>query len=106
NLVKKITDHRLCSTSSHHKFMNPFQKHCKQKGWLNKKAVEQYVHRLLLKKATWILSTGGPAQPVLIPSGYRNTPLSFSTPRLNLITPRSRPPFNRSAFHMARPCRR
>src|SRR5262245_45278657 len=71
--------------------MNPFQKHCKQKGWLNKKAVEQYVHRLLLKKATWILSTGGPAQPVLRPSGYRNTPLSLSTPRRKLINPRPRP---------------
>jgi len=71
--------------------MNPFQKLCKQKGWLNKKAVEQYVHRLLLKKATWILSTGGPPQPVLRPSGYRNTPLSFSTPRRELINPRPCP---------------
>src|SRR5215468_9195855 len=57
----------------------------------NKKAVEKYVHRLLLKKATRILSTGGPAQPVLRPSGYRNPPLSFSAPRRKLINPRPRP---------------
>src|SRR5215471_8525226 len=70
--------------------MNPFQKLCKPKGWFNKKAVEN-VHRPYQWRLRLVLTTGSSAQAVSGPSGYRNPPLSFSTPRRKLINPRPRP---------------
>src|SRR6266850_4165681 len=89
--VKEMTHRRSWSAPSHSRFMNAFQKLCKQKMAAKKRRWRKRPPPLINCACGWVLSTGSSAQPVPGSSGYRNPSLSLSAPRRELINLRPCP---------------